>query len=96
MYVGSSRGGAAVPRPLLDLGQFVDEEDAFALSLSTGLHDPRAGRVLAEFLHEEVIVGGEHERHRDKICTKYTLQAVTQTQKCASHFSTFLSDLIDT
>lgn len=83
--VGGSRGGAAVPGPLLDLGQLVDEEDAFALSLSTGLHDPRAGRVLAELLHKEVIVGGEHERHGDKICTKHTSQAVTQHSKaCVS------------
>lgn len=65
-----SRGGTAVSGPLLDLGQFVDEEDAFALSLATGLHDPRAGWVLAELLHKEVIIGREHECHRNKICMK--------------------------
>lgn len=69
---GNSRGGAAVSGPLLDLGQLVDEEDAFALSLPAGLHDPGAGWVLAELLHKEIIIGGEHERHRDKICTKHT------------------------
>lgn len=62
-----SRGGAAVSGPLFDLGQFVDEEDAFALGLAAGLHDPGAGRVLAELLHKEVIVGGEHEGHRNEI-----------------------------
>lgn len=46
------RGGATVSGPFLDLGQFVDEEDAFALSLPTGLHDPSAGRVLTKFLYE--------------------------------------------
>lgn len=54
----NSRGGAAVSGPLLDLGQFVDEEDAFALSLPAGLHNPSAGRVLAVLLHKEIIVGG--------------------------------------
>lgn len=63
-----SRGGAAVSGPLFDLGQFVDEEDAFALSLAAGLHDPGAGWVLAELLHKEVIISREHERHRNKIC----------------------------
>lgn len=67
---GHSRGGAAVSGPPLDLGQFVDEEDAFALSFPAGLHDPGAGRVLAVLLHEEIVVGGEHERHRDKICMR--------------------------
>lgn len=66
-----SRGGAAVSGPLFDLGQFVDEEDAFALSLSTGLHDPSARRVLAELLHKQIIISGEHESHRNKICTKH-------------------------
>lgn len=70
IYSGHSRGGSAVPGPLLDLGQFVDEEDAFALCLSTGFHDPRAGWVLAELLHKEVIVSGKHERHWNKICKK--------------------------
>lgn len=65
-----SRGGAAVSGPLFDLGQFVDEEDAFALSLAAGLHDPRAGGVLAELLHKEVIISREHERHRYKICIR--------------------------
>lgn len=64
------RGGAAVSGPLFDLGQFVDEEDAFALSLATGLHDPSAGWVLAELLHKEVIISREHECHRNKICMK--------------------------
>lgn len=63
-----SRGGAAVSGPLFDLRQFVNEENAFALSLATGLHDPRAGWVLAELLHKEVVISREHERHRNKIC----------------------------
>ncbi len=67
---GDSRGGAAVSGPLFDLGQFVDEEDAFALSLPARLHDPRAGRVLAELLHKEIIISRQHERHWDEICTK--------------------------
>lgn len=65
-----SRGGAAVSGPLFDLGQLVDEEDAFALSLAAGLHDPRAGWVLAELLHKEVVISGQHERHRNKICMR--------------------------
>lgn len=76
-YKRRSRGGAAVPGPLLDLGQLVDEEDAFALRLSTRLHDPRAGWVLAKLLHKEVVVGRKHERHRNKICTKHTSQIIT-------------------
>lgn len=68
--LGNSRGGAAVSGPFFDLGQFVDEEDAFALSLPAGFHDPRAGRVLSVLLHKEIIIGREHERHGDKICTR--------------------------
>lgn len=69
--LSDSRGGAAISGPLFDLGQFVDEEDAFALSLAAGLHDPSAGRVLTELFHKEIIISGEHERHRNKICTKH-------------------------
>lgn len=68
---GDLRGGAAVSGPLFDLGQLVDEEDAFALSLPAGLHDPSAGRVLAELLHKEIIISREHERHGNKICMKH-------------------------
>lgn len=81
---GNSRGGAAVSGPLLDLGQFVDEEDAFALSLPAGLHDPSAGWVLAELLHKEIIISREHERHGNKICTKHRANSYTQSEQNAS------------
>lgn len=77
IYRQRSRGGAAVPGPLLDLRQLVDEEDAFSLSLSTRLHDPRAGWVLAKLLHKEVVVSGKHECHWNKICTKHASQSIT-------------------
>lgn len=67
----NSRGGAAVSGPLFDLGQFVDEEDAFALSLPAGLHDPGTGWVLPELLHKEIIIRWQHERHGNKICMKH-------------------------
>lgn len=79
--LGNSRGGAAVSGPLLDLGQFVDEEDAFALSLPTGLHDPSAGWVLAELLHEEIIIGREHECHGNKICMKHRANRCTYSEQ---------------
>lgn len=67
----NSRGGAAVSGPLLDLGQFVDEEDAFALGLPAGFHDPGAGWILAVLLHKQIIISREHERHRNKVCIAY-------------------------
>ena len=62
-----SRGGAAVPGPLLDLGQLVDEEDALSLGLPARLHDPRGGRALPELLHKQVVVRRQHEGHRDEV-----------------------------
>ena len=94
MFCGNSRGGAAVSGPLLDLGKFVDEEDAFALSLTAGLHDPSAGRVLAELLHEEIIIGGKHERHRDKICTRNSANSqtysLTYVRKCVLFYAVII------
>lgn len=94
IYRGRSRGGAAVPGPLLDLRQLVDEEDAFALRLSTRLHDPCAGWVLAKLLHKEVVVSGKHERHWNEICTKHTSQTVTLSSELC-HLLNF-GNIIDT
>lgn len=66
-YTTILRGRAAVAGPLLDLRELVDEEDAFSLRLPARLHDPRAGRALPELLHEQVVVGRQHERHRHEV-----------------------------
>ena len=57
----------ALPRPLLQLGQLVDEEDARALRLPARLHDPGGVGVLAVLLHKHVVVRGQDEGRGDEV-----------------------------
>lgn len=54
-------------RPPLQLGQFIDQEYSCSLRLSTGLHNPRALRILAVLLDKHVVIGRQDERYRDKV-----------------------------
>ena len=45
-------GPARLGAPLLDLRQFVDQEDPLALGARGGLHNPHRIRVASELLHE--------------------------------------------
>lgn len=49
-----------VVRPLFDLGELIDEEDALALRTGVGLHDPCLLRLPSELLHENCIVTWQH------------------------------------
>ena len=46
------RRPARLGAPLLDLRQFVDQEDPLALGARGGLHNPHRIRVASELLHE--------------------------------------------
>jgi hypothetical protein len=63
-YVGFSLGALRFPSeiifPLSDLLEFVEKEDAFALRLGNGLHDPPdCSCSLFELFHEKRIISGE-------------------------------------
>ena len=40
---------------------------SLSLTFATWLHNPGAGGVLAEFLHKQVVICRQHERHREQI-----------------------------
>jgi len=52
--------------PLGDVRELVEKEDAFALTLSNGLHDPDLTNSL-ELFHEEAVVSGEVVSGRQEI-----------------------------
>lgn len=57
----------AVPGPLFDLRELVDQKDALSLGFAARFHDPGAGGALPELLHEQVVVGGQHIGDRNKV-----------------------------
>uniref|UniRef100_A0A480HXA7 Putative tubulin polyglutamylase TTLL1 isoform X3 n=1 Tax=Sus scrofa TaxID=9823 RepID=A0A480HXA7_PIG len=61
------RRGFAVPGPLFDLRELVDQKDTLALGSATRFHDPGAGGAFPELLHKQVVVGGQHVGDRDKV-----------------------------
>ena len=61
----------ALPRPLLQLGQLVDQEDPAALRLSARLHDPRGVGVLP----------AEYQR---SICLQFLFFTCTPQQTCCN------------
>ena len=50
------QGHLAVVSPLLNLFQFVHEEDTFALGTGGWLHDPGSTWVLFEFFNEDGVI----------------------------------------
>ena len=72
--LGSTRNGLphlrrcfAVPGPLFDLRELVDQKDALSLGFATRFHDPGAGGAFPELLHEQVVVGGQHVGDGDEV-----------------------------
>lgn len=63
-----SRRCFAVPGPLFDLRELVDQKDALSLGFATRFHDPGAGGAFPELLHEQVVVRGQHVGDRNKVC----------------------------
>ena len=61
------RRGFAVPGPLFDLRELVDQEDALSLGFATGFHNPRTRGAFPELLHKQVVVGGQHVGDGDKV-----------------------------
>ena len=57
----------AVPGPLFDLRELVDQEDALSLGFATGFHDPGTRGAFPEPLHEQVVVGGQHVGDGDTV-----------------------------
>jgi hypothetical protein len=58
-YARVVRFPAEVAFPVADLTDFVEYEDAFALALADGLHDPEGVRVLVVLVFEDGVVVGE-------------------------------------
>jgi hypothetical protein len=77
---------AEVVLPLGDLLDFVEKENALALGLADGLHDPqnlrvRLNRLLLELLIENRVLGRQVERDREEVVPEKRSRKCPEAQR---------------